>query len=180
MTASTQNLEHLPFVKAHGIGNDFIVVDAVAQVIDLNANQVARLCERHKGLGADGLLRIAPASEFGVSDAKFFMDYRNADGSIAETCGNGLRVFARMLIELGYENFGVFAIGTRAGTVTAMVYAQDEHFKILPSAWDNLASTTAMSESMSQLRTERIPEFRFLCQIRIASALLITSLPLVI
>jgi len=129
MTASTQNLEHLPFVKAHGTGNDFIVVDAVAQVIDLNANQVARLCDRHKGLGADGLLRIAPASEFGVSDAKFFMDYRNADGSIAETCGNGLRVFARMLIELGYENFGVFAIGTRAGTVTAMVYAQDEHFQ---------------------------------------------------
>jgi len=129
MTSSSQPLQPIRFVKAHGTGNDFIVLNAVEQDIDLDANQVAMLCDRHKGIGADGLLRIAPARDFGVVDAKFFMDYRNSDGSIAETCGNGLRVFARILIEQGYETFGVFKIGTRAGTVTAAVNAQDVHFK---------------------------------------------------
>lgn len=120
---------NLPFVKAHGTGNDFVVIDAVSQDIDFTPLQVALLCDRHRGLGADGLLRIALASEFGVDDAKYFMDYRNADGSIAETCGNGLRVFARMLVELGYEEVGTFRIGTRAGTVTAVIDLGDREFR---------------------------------------------------
>jgi diaminopimelate epimerase len=104
------------------------VVDAVAHAVDFHAQQVAELCDRHQGIGADGLLRIARASDFNVADASYFMDYRNADGSIAETCGNGLRVFARMLVELGYEQAGPFTIGTRAGTVTAIVDPEDAQF----------------------------------------------------
>ena len=128
MTHLPTNLAQLPFVKAHGTGNDFVVVDAVAHTVDFDAQQVVQLCNRHQGIGADGLLRIARTSDFDVSDANYFMDYRNADGSVAETCGNGLRVFARMLIELGYEQAGRFTIGTRAGTVTAIVDPEDTHF----------------------------------------------------
>jgi diaminopimelate epimerase len=128
MTHTPANLAQLPFVKAHGTGNDFVVVDAVAHEVNFESQQVADLCDRHTGIGADGLLRIALASDFGIVDANYFMDYRNADGSVAETCGNGLRVFARMLIELGYEQVGRFTIGTRAGTVTATVDQQDAQF----------------------------------------------------
>ena len=128
MNNSHSDAAQLPFFKAHGTGNDFVVVDAVAQELQLDARQVAQLCDRHRGLGADGLLRIAHANEFGVEDANYFMDYRNADGSVAETCGNGLRVFARMLIDLGYEKRGQFTIGTRAGTVHATVTPEDTNF----------------------------------------------------
>jgi len=128
MTHTPSKLAQLPFVKAHGTGNDFVVVDAVAHTVNFESQQVADLCDRHTGIGADGLLRIALASVFEIADANYFMDYRNADGSVAETCGNGLRVFARMLIELGYEQVGSFTIGTRAGTVTATVDPQDAEF----------------------------------------------------
>ncbi len=118
----------LPFIKGHGTGNDFIVIDAVAVEVYLSVDDVKAMCDRHTGIGADGVLRVAHASEFAVSDAKFFMDYRNADGSIAETCGNGLRVFARFLVEKGYESRGAFPIATRGGIVEATVRADDVDF----------------------------------------------------
>lgn len=121
--------QQIAFLKAHGTGNDFIVIDAVTNSIDLHPIQVAHLCARHTGIGADGLLRVAKASEFGVTDANYFMDYRNADGSLAETCGNGLRVFARYLVEHQLESPGEFSIGTRAGTVKAFVDPHDMEFK---------------------------------------------------
>jgi len=121
--------QQIAFLKAHGTGNDFVVIDAVTNSIDLHPVQVAHLCARHTGIGADGLLRVAKASEFGVVDANFFMDYRNADGSLAETCGNGLRVFARYLVEHQLESPGEFTIGTRAGTVKAFVDPHDTEFK---------------------------------------------------
>jgi len=116
-------------LKAHGTGNDFVVIDAVTNSVDLHPIQVAHLCARHTGVGADGLLRVAKASEFEVIDANYFMDYRNADGSLAETCGNGLRVFARYLVEHQLESPGEFNIGTRAGTVKAFVDPHDLEFK---------------------------------------------------
>lgn len=128
-TASGANAQPgLPFVKGHGTGNDFIVIDAVAVEVYLSASDVQAMCDRHKGIGADGVLRVAHASEFAIKDAKFFMDYRNADGSIAETCGNGLRVFARFLVENGYESRGKFAIATRGGLVEATVRVDDAEF----------------------------------------------------
>lgn len=118
----------LPFTKAHGTGNDFVVIDGVSHDIQLTSADVQAICDRHFGVGADGLIRVAFAVEFNVTDAKYFMDYRNADGSLAETCGNGLRVTARFLVENGYEKPGQFTIGTRAGTVTATVNPDDDEF----------------------------------------------------
>jgi len=119
----------LPFLKAHGTGNDFVVIDSVNLDIQISQQQVIALCDRNTGIGADGLLRISRAAEFGVVDAQFFMDYRNADGSLAETCGNGLRVFARYLVENQLESPGRFSIGTRAGTVQAFVDPHDTKFE---------------------------------------------------
>ena len=119
----------VPFLKGHGAGNDFVVIDAITSDRNPSEKVVEVLCDRRKGIGGDGVLRIAKAAEFGISDAKYFMDYRNADGSLGMTCGNGLRVTARFLIENKYENFGSFKIGTRAGTVTAHVDTQDKNFE---------------------------------------------------
>jgi len=126
----------VPFRKGHGTGNDFIVVNGLdgffADPKSLTPEIAQKLCNRELGLGADGILRVARAIEFAESfdtdDANYFMDYTNADGSISATCGNGLRVFARYLVEAGLENRGQFAIGTRAGTVTVAISETDTEF----------------------------------------------------
>ena len=127
----------IEFLKAHGTGNDFVVIDAVKNHIELTAEQVIAICDRHTGIGADGVLRVAHATEFDVSDAAYFMDYRNADGSLAQTCGNGLRVFARYLVEHQLESPGHFNIGTRGGTVSAFVDPHDV-------SYSNIAITMGM------------------------------------
>lgn len=119
----------VPFLKGHGAGNDFVLIDATGGGLNPSEKSVEVLCDRRKGIGGDGVLRIAPAAEFNVSDAKYFMDYRNADGSLGMTCGNGLRVVARFLVEHGYESTGTFTIGTRAGTVKAYVAPEDNKFE---------------------------------------------------
>jgi len=122
----------VPFRKGHGTGNDFIVVNGLdgffADPKSVTPEIAQRLCNREHGLGADGILRVAKASEFASDDAKYFMDYTNADGSISATCGNGLRVFARYLVEAGLESRGQFTIGTRAGTVTVAISETDTDF----------------------------------------------------
>ena len=122
----------VPFRKGHGTGNDFIVVNGLAgHFVDpetLTPELAQSLCDRHRGIGADGILRVANASDFEVNDAQYFMDYRNADGSVSATCGNGLRVFARYLVEAGLEDRGQFTIGTRAGTVTVAISETDVDF----------------------------------------------------
>jgi diaminopimelate epimerase len=125
---SNSTIIGVPFRKGHGAGNDFILLDANLGGMNPSSQIVEQLCDRRKGIGADGVLRIAPASEFSVTDAKYFMDYRNADGSLGMTCGNGLRVTARFLVEQGYESAGNFTIGTRAGTVKAFVDPADHEF----------------------------------------------------
>lgn len=119
----------VPFLKGHGAGNDFVVLDATSGGVNPNEKAVEVLCDRRKGIGADGVLRIAAADEFEVVEANYFMDYRNADGSLGMTCGNGLRLTARFLVEQGYEQTGSFKIGTRAGIVTAYVDPADKNFE---------------------------------------------------
>jgi diaminopimelate epimerase len=97
------------FVKGHGTENDFVVLPDLDDQLDLTVARVQALCDRQRGLGADGVLRVVR------SEGKWFMDYRNADGSIAEMCGNGLRVFARYLVDAGHQPQGSFVVGTRAG-----------------------------------------------------------------
>lgn len=105
-------------LKGHGTGNDFIVVPP--QPRDFDAAEVALLCDRHFGIGADGLIRIVATADADsdfvrAQNAEWFMDYRNADGSIAEMCGNGVRVFVHALIAEGLAEPGEFTVATRGG-----------------------------------------------------------------
>jgi diaminopimelate epimerase len=107
------------FAKGHGTENDFVILPDPDDLAGLSATLAARLCDRHAGLGADGVLRVvrtaARPGGRAPDSAEWFMDYRNADGSVAEMCGNGLRVFARFLIEHGLAEGPDLAVGTRAG-----------------------------------------------------------------
>ncbi|MCK9895708.1 diaminopimelate epimerase [Frankia sp. AgB32] len=112
--------QELRFVKGHGTGNDFVVLPDPDGDLDLTEDLVRGLCDRRFGIGADGVLRAVLAAAApeaaGLADAaRWFMDYRNADGSLAEMCGNGARVFARYLVEAGYAPPGQFPVATRAG-----------------------------------------------------------------
>ena len=116
----------LPITKAHGTGNDFVCFVDADGSLDVTDAEVRFLCDRHKGVGADGVLRAVPtalvpdwAHLLGDDpDAVWFMDYRNQDGSIAEMCGNGVRVFVDFLIRQGLIDLPVgssIPVGTRAG-----------------------------------------------------------------
>lgn len=116
----------LSFLKGHGTQNDFVIVPDPDGKLVIGPEAVAVLCDRRAGIGADGLLRVVrsaadPAAADQADRAEWFMDYRNADGSIAEMCGNGVRVFARYLVEAGLAEPGEVAIATRAGVRTARV-----------------------------------------------------------
>jgi diaminopimelate epimerase len=115
----------IPFTKGHGTGNDFVLVADPDGSLHLSDDQVAALCDRHFGIGADGLLRVVRSTAIdegaaaAASGAEWFMDYRNADGSKAEMCGNGTRVFAKYLVEAGLASIDDgLRIGTRAGVKT--------------------------------------------------------------
>ena len=114
------------FTKGHGTGNDFVIIADPDGALDLSTEQVAVLCDRHFGIGADGVLRVVRSAAIAEGqaalaeepDAEWFMDYRNADGSIAEMCGNGIRVFAHYLVRSGLASIepgSTLPIGTRAG-----------------------------------------------------------------
>ena len=108
-----------PFVKGHGTSNDFVVLPDLDGSVhgDLEPHVVAALCDRRAGIGADGVLRVLHGDVDG--GAEWFMDYRNADGSVSEMCGNGIRVFARYLADSGLVDAesldGPLAIDTRDG-----------------------------------------------------------------
>ena len=102
----------MDFLKGHGTENDFVVVPDLDDTLVLTAPLVAALCDRRAGVGGDGVLRVVPAAE----DAEWFMDYRNADGSLSEMCGNGIRVYARYLLEAGLAKpDATVRIATRGG-----------------------------------------------------------------
>ena len=96
----------MKFTKMHGLGNDFVVVDAD---VEPDPELVRRLCDRHFGIGADGVLTL------GLADGMITMGYWNADGSPAEMCGNGLRCIARMAVDRGLVASGRFEVRTPAG-----------------------------------------------------------------
>jgi diaminopimelate epimerase len=102
----------LAFSKYHGTGNDFVMVFDPDDEEPLKPETVADLCERRFGVGADGLIRVVGTDD---PDVRWFMDYRNADGSDAEMCGNGVRCVAALLREVGAETGEAFAVRTRAG-----------------------------------------------------------------
>ncbi|SDG93850.1 diaminopimelate epimerase [Nonomuraea jiangxiensis] len=108
------------FLKGHGTENDFVILPDPEGEVDVSAALVAKICDRRAGLGADGVLRVVrtkqcPEVADQASAAEWFMDYHNADGSMAEMCGNGARVFARYLIDAKLVDPTGFAVATRGG-----------------------------------------------------------------
>ena len=112
------------FAKGHGTGNDFVILPDLDDELKLTPALVSALCDRHTGIGADGVLRVALGD--GVP---WFMDYLNADGSVAEMCGNGIRVFARYLTDHKLATGPDLAIGTRSG-VRQVRWDGDELFRV--------------------------------------------------
>ncbi|CAM4337222.1 Diaminopimelate epimerase [Mycobacterium basiliense] len=125
------------FAKGHGTQNDFVLLPDVDAQVMLSAAQVAALCDRRQGLGADGVLRVTTARAAlaagvldrlpdGVSADDWYMDYRNADGSTAQMCGNGVRVFAHYLHASGLERRREFVVGSLAGPRPVTVHQMDQ------------------------------------------------------
>src|SRR4029077_12942887 len=107
------------FLKGHGTENDFVLLPDGADGLDVET--VRTLCDRRRGIGADGVLAIVRVAAPSEAHPRWFMDYRNADGGLAEMCGNGIRVFARYLVDSGLEEPGDLLIDTRAGVKTVTV-----------------------------------------------------------
>lgn len=118
------------FAKGHGTGNDFVILPDPDGLLPLTSTLVAALCDRRRGIGADGVLRVVRTSAHpdaaSLGDAaEWFMDYWNSDGSLAEICVNGVRVYSRYLVESGLVAAGQtetsFPVATRAGVVRVVV-----------------------------------------------------------
>jgi diaminopimelate epimerase len=116
----------IAFTKGHGTGNDFVLVLDADGELALSSKQIAKICDRRFGIGADGFIRVVKSSKLPEGKeilaiepaAVWFMDYYNADGNAAEMCGNGVRIFARYLLDRGLakiEGGSTLAVGTRAG-----------------------------------------------------------------
>lgn len=116
----------LRFTKGHGTGNDFVLIADADGELELSPQQLAALADRHRGVGGDGVIRVVRSELVAEGralleqspDAEWFMDYSNSDGSTAEMCGNGIRVFAHYLLDRGLAELAPghsIAIGTRAG-----------------------------------------------------------------
>jgi diaminopimelate epimerase len=124
-------LSGLKFSKGHGTGNDFVLLADPNGALSVTPEQVAALCDRHRGLGGDGLIRAVPSrllpeGEMLLTEhpeAEWFMDYRNGDGSLSEMCGNGVRVFVHFLVAEGLVELPAgesLTIGTRGGVKTVV------------------------------------------------------------
>jgi diaminopimelate epimerase len=122
----------IPFLKGHGTENDFVLLPDPDGALALTGARVRALCDRRRGLGADGVLRVVRTAALGepvgpeLAGAEWFMDYRNADGSVAEMCGNGVRVFARYLLDAGLVLGPEFVVGSRGGPKPVRIEADGE------------------------------------------------------
>lgn len=119
----------IPFTKMNGAGNDFVLLDNRAGLADLGSAAVARLCDRHRGVGADGVLAVEPAEGAG---ADFRMRYYNSDGGEAEMCGNGARCFARFAGRLAGRALESIRFETPAGVIGA--HFEGERVRLAMSA----------------------------------------------
>ena len=121
----------LRFLKGHGTENDFVLLPDLEGRLELTPELVRRLCDRRAGLGADGVLRVVlsaldPDGAPHADRARWFMDYRNADGTVAEMCGNGVRVYARYLVQKGLAPSGPLRLATRRGVLEVDVAPGDD------------------------------------------------------
>jgi diaminopimelate epimerase len=155
-------LAGLRFSKGHGTGNDFVLIADPDGVHTIAPDQVAALCDRHRGIGGDGLIRAVPSRFLpegrelleGSPDAEWFMDYRNGDGSLSEMCGNGVRVFVHFLRAEGLVDLpdgGALTIGTRGGVKTVVRTGEDYAVDMGP--WEFIFPGEATAKAMDSLVT---------------------------
>ncbi|SED86949.1 diaminopimelate epimerase [Ruania alba] len=142
-------------IKGHGTGNDFLLWADPDSAHDLTDAQVASLTDRHTGLGADGVIRAVPIAQApeqhmaagSAAGAQWFMDYRNADGSLAEMCGNGIRVFTAFLRReelIDLPDGGTIPVATRAGVL--QVRREGEDYAVDMGVWSAPGGPEALSE----------------------------------
>lgn len=152
----------LRFAKGHGTGNDFVLIADPDGVHTIDAEQVAALCDRHRGIGGDGLIRAVPSRYLSEGrelllaspGAEWFMDYRNGDGSLSEMCGNGVRVFVHFLRAEGLVDLpdgGALTIGTRGGVKT--VVRTGENYAVDMGPWEFIFPGEATAKAMDSLVT---------------------------
>ncbi|UVJ40943.1 diaminopimelate epimerase [Arthrobacter sp. CJ23] len=153
-------LSGLAFSKGHGTGNDFVLIADSEDSHVISPAQVAQLCDRHLGIGGDGLIRAVPSRflpegrELLATDpaAEWFMDYRNGDGSLSEMCGNGVRVFVHFLIAQGLVQLGAgdsLTIGTRGGL--KKIVRTDSGYAVDMGPWEFIFPEEATSKAMDAL-----------------------------
>ncbi len=140
-------MTELAFTKGHGTENDFVLIPDLEGRLELGEEMVRRIADRRAGIGGDGVIRVAPHTEGG--DARWFMDYRNADGSIAQMCGNGTRVFAAYLRREGLETADEFRIATRSGVKRVRV--EGELYAVDLGPWRFLDEATAREQGHDAL-----------------------------
>ncbi len=104
----------IEFTKMHGLGNDFVVIDAISQTIDLTAEQIKHIADRHFGVGCDQLLLVEKAE---TSEAEFRYRIFNADGGEVEQCGNGARCFALFVQQRGLTSNTSIMVETAGGLI---------------------------------------------------------------
>ncbi|WP_426302875.1 diaminopimelate epimerase [Arthrobacter sp. R-11] len=157
---NTLGLDGLPFSKGHGTGNDFVLIADPQDQHRISPEQVAALCNRHLGIGGDGLIRAVPSRFLPegrdiLEDepaAEWFMDYRNGDGSLSEMCGNGVRVFVHFLIDQGFVTLGAgesLAIGTRGGV--KRISRTAEGYAVDMGPWEFIFPEDARDKAMDSL-----------------------------
>ena len=148
------------FAKGHGTQNDFVLIQDREAMLHVGEVEVRAICDRHTGIGADGLLRAVKARHidgWSGDGSVWFMDYRNADGSIAEMCGNGLRVFARYLLDEGLASGPTVPVATRIGLLEATALRDDRVRVSMGRATvvdDEVKVTTAAGVSCSATHVE--------------------------
>src|SRR6476661_5839348 len=158
--SATSQLSGLRFSKGHGTGNDFVLVADPEGMHTISPEQVAQLCDRHRGIGGDGLIRAVPSRLLDEGrqilaenpDAEWFMDYRNGDGSLSEMCGNGVRVFVHFLVQQGLVDLPAgesLVIGTRAGIKTVVRTASGYAVDMGP--WEFIFPGEATARAMDSL-----------------------------
>lgn len=124
----------LTFSKLNGAGNDFVFIDDLSSEIELTQAQVAWLCDRHFGIGADGVILVRPSKR---PECAAYMHYINSDGTLAQMCGNGVRCFAKFLVDRGYvqASEGSFVADTLAGP-KPISFEVDENEKLTRATVD--------------------------------------------
>lgn len=160
MTDTHASLTGLRFSKGHGTGNDFVLVADPDGEREITPEQAAYLCDRHRCIGGDGLIRavrsrhLPEGAEILAENpgAEWFMDYRNGDGSLSEMCGNGVRVFVHFLIDQGLvvlEPGAELFIGTRGGV--KVVARADNGYRVDMGPWEFIFPEQAAERGMDSL-----------------------------